>query len=244
MNQIHNEDCLTGMSKIPQNSVDLVLSDLPYAITQNAWDSLIPLDKLWTLWGYVLKPGGAIVLTASQPFTSILVSSNLNDFHHEWIWRKNKPTGHLNAHRMPMKIHESVLVFYHTKPGLYNPQGLKHFGKETRRGHNGDNYGDSGSSNFQDFTNYPRSILSFDLDEEQLHPTQKPVQLFSYLINTYSNEGDVVLDSCMGSGTTAVAAIATGRQFIGFETDANYCDIANERITKAENMQRFESLFE
>lgn len=242
MNYLFNEDCIVGMKRLTQNSVDLILSDLPYAITQNVWDSLIPLDQLWEQYRRVLKPGGAVVLTASQPFTSILVSSNLQDFHHEWIWQKNKPTGHLNAHRMPMKIHESVLVFGDVK--TYNPQGLRQFGKETRRGHNGTNYGESGTSNFQDFTNYPRSILVFDVDEEQLHPTQKPILMFEYLIQTYSNKGDLVLDSCIGSGTTAVAAIHTERDFVGFETDRDYYAIAQERIQGARQSRSFADLFE
>lgn len=233
---------MTGMDRLTPNSVDLILTDLPYAITQNVWDSLIPLDQLWYQYCRVLKPGGAVVLTASQPFTSILVSSNLSEFHHEWIWQKNKPTGHLNAHRMPMKIHESVLVFGDVK--TYNPQGLRQFDKEARRGHNGTNYGDSGSSNFQEFTNYPRSILRFDLDEEQLHPTQKPILMFEYLIQTYSNKGDLVLDSCVGSGTTAVAAIHTERNFVGFETDADYYAIAQERIQGARQSRSFTDLFE
>ena len=231
LNKIYNMDCLEGMKLIPDKSIDMILCDLPYGITQNKWDSIIPLDKLWQEYGRVIKYNGAIVLTASTPFDKILGASNIKSLRYEWIWKKNNVTGHLNAKRMPMKEHENILVFYNKQP-TYNPQGLVRFNKTTRRGGNGSNYGKSNTENFQEYTNYPRSILEFPYDKNKLHPTQKPVALFEYLIKTYTNENEIVLDNCMGSATTAVAAINTHRNYIGFELSEEYCKIAEERIRK------------
>lgn len=223
---------MTGLLEIPDGSVDLVFADLPYQMTRNRWDSLLPLPELWNHYRRLLTPNGAIVLTASQPFTSALVESNREQFRCEWIWRKNTATGHLNAKRYPLRSHESVLVF--GESGLtYNPQGLVRFEKMTRRGSNGTNYGQSGTENFQQFTNYPRSIVEFDSDPERQHPTQKPVALVEYFIRTYSSPGAVVLDNTMGSGSTGVAAIRAGRDFVGFEQDPGYFDIAVDRIRGA-----------
>lgn len=172
------------------------------------------------------------MLTGSQPFTSQLVASNPAWFRYEWIWRKNNATGHLNAHHMPMKEHENVLVFG-AGALTYNPQGLRLFMKKTRRGGNGGNYGVSGTENFQQFTGYPRSVIEFETDSPKLHPTQKPVALFEYLVRTYSNEGDTVLDNCCGSGTTGVACRNTGRNFIQMELDAKNCDVARARLMPA-----------
>ena len=229
LNKIYNEDCLEGMKRIPDGSVDMILCDLPYGITQNKWDSIIPLDKLWQEYDRVIKDNGAIVLTASTPFDKILGASNIKNLRYEWIWKKNNATGHLNAKRMPMKEHENILVFYKKQP-TYNPQGILPFNKITRRGSNGRNYNESKTQNFQEYTNYPRSVLEFPYDKNKLHPTQKPVGLFEYLIKTYTNEGNVVLDNCIGSGTTAVAAINTNRNYIGFELSEEYCKIAERRI--------------
>lgn len=229
MNQILCGDCQTLLPQVPSQAVALVLCDLPYGITQNAWDSIIPLAPLWEQYRRVLKPGGAVVLTASQPFTATLVNSNLDWFRYEWIWRKNNATGHLNAHRMPMKEHENILVFGAGQL-TYNPQGLKVFNKKTRRGGNGGNYGKSGTENFQAFTNYPRTVLEFETDTPKLHPTQKPVALFEYLVKTYSQPGDVVLDNCCGSGTTGVACAWTGRVSIQMDLSEEYCAIARERL--------------
>ena len=204
---------------------------MPYGITQNKWDSTIPLDSLWKEYNRIIKDNGAIVLTASTPFDKVLGVSNIKNLRYEWIWKKDNVTGHLNAHRMPMKEHENILVFYN-KQHTYNPQGLVQFDKITRRGSNGSNYGKSNTENFQEFTNYPRSILEFSYDKNKLHPTQKPIALFEYLIRTYTNEGETVLDNCMGSGTTAVACINTNRNYIGFELSEEYCKIAEERIRK------------
>ena len=172
------------------------------------------------------------MLTASQPFTSILGASNITALKYAWVWEKSAATGHLNAKRMPMKIHEDVLVFSTGKHSYY-PQGLKPYGKITRRGSNGENFGRSGTENFQAWTNYPRSILKFPSDSKPIHPTQKPVALMEYLIRTYTNEGELVLDNTMGSGTTGVACANTNRRFIGIEQDEAYFNIAHARIQEA-----------
>lgn len=220
-------DSIEQMRTIADGSVDLILCDLPYGTTQNKWDSVIPFDQLWVEYERVCA--GAIVLTASQPFTSSLVSSKLGWFRYAWVWEKTNATGHLNAKRMPMKLHEDVLVFS-KEPAPYFPQDLKPLGKVVRRGGNGGNFGASGTENFQEHTNYPRSILRFPNDSKPVHPTQKPVALMEYLIRTYTNEGELVLDNTMGSGTTGVAAVRSGRRFIGIERDEKYFAIAQERI--------------
>ena len=231
-NKIIHGDCLEVMKDIPNKSIDMILCDLPYGTTQCKWDSIIPFEPLWEQYKRIIKDNGAIVLTASQPFTSALVMSNIKWFKYEWIWVKNNATGHLNAKRKPMSIFEDIIVFSPSFP-KYNPQGLIPFNKKVRRGHNGSNYGVSGKENFQEFTNYPLDILCFDSDKNKLHPTQKPVALFEYLIKTYTNENEIVLDNCIGSGTTAIAAINTNRKFIGIEKDEEYFRIAQERTDKA-----------
>lgn len=229
MNLMHG-DCLEMMKLIPDGSVDMVLCDLPYGTTQNKWDAVIPFDQLWPEYRRICK--GAIVLTSSQPFTSIMIASNLADFKYAWVWEKSAATGHLNAKRMPMKLHEDINVFCKGS-APYNPQDLQPFNKTVRRGSNGSNFGDSGNENFQEFTNYPRSILRYPTDSKPVHPTQKPVALMEYLIRTYTNEGETVLDNTMGSGTTGVAAVNTGRKFIGIERDDKYFAIAQKRIENA-----------
>lgn len=223
-------DCLELMRELPDASVDMVLCDLPYGTTQNKWDAVIPFDALWREYERICT--GAIVLTASQPFSSALVMSRADWFRYAWVWEKSAATGHLNAKRMPMKLHEDILVFS-KRTAPYNPQGLVPFNKVTRRGNNGTNFGASGTENFQEFTNYPRSILRFAGDPKSVHPTQKPAALMEYLIRTYTNEGDTVLDNCMGSGTTGVACANTGRRFIGMELDADYFEIARKRVETA-----------
>jgi site-specific DNA-methyltransferase (adenine-specific) len=229
-------DCLELMTEIQDKSVDMILCDLPYGTTQNKWDSGIPLDKVWMCYERVIKDNGAIVLTAQTPFDKVLGVSNLNLLKYEWVWQKNKATGHLNAKKAPMKAHENILVFYKKMP-CYNPQmgnGRK-YSNSHKPGDSGDNYGKVGFSNVTDCTTrYPRSIIDFDVDiKAEYHPTQKPVALFEYLIKTYTNEGELVLDNCMGSGTTGVACANTGRKFIGIEQDATYFDLACERILTA-----------
>lgn len=223
-------DCLELMKQIPDDSVDMILCDLPYGTTRNKWDAVIPFPALWAAYERICR--GAIVLTASQPFTSALIMSKAAWFRHNWVWEKSAATGHLNAKRMPMKLHEDVLVFSRDAPPYY-PQGLQPFNKVTRRGNNGTNFGASGAENFQEFTNYPRSIVRFPSDPKPLHPTQKPLALMKYLALTYTKAGDIVLDNCMGSGTTGVACANTGRSFIGMEMSPEYFAIACKRIEQA-----------
>jgi site-specific DNA-methyltransferase (adenine-specific) len=236
LNRIYQRDCIEGMRMIPDKSIDMILCDLPYGTTRNKWDSVIELDELWEQYERVIKDNGATVLTAQTPFDKLLGASNLKFLKYEWIWEKNKATGHLNAKKMPMKAHENVLVFYKNLP-TYNPQGLVKKVKPTiRKGGkgNGTNYGKSDKDAIQEYENYPRDVLYFEMDTATVHPTQKPVSLFEYLIRTYTNEGDVVLDNCMGSGTTAVACVKTNRNFIGFETEPKYVEIANKRLDDLE----------
>jgi site-specific DNA-methyltransferase (adenine-specific) len=214
--------------------IDMILCDLPYGTTRNKWDSVIDLDKLWSLYKKLIKPNGAIVLTAQTPFDKVLGASNLEMLRYEWIWEKDNASNFLNARRNPMKIHENVLVFYKKMP-KYNPimrEGFKPYATKGRSNKLSSHYmknftpSDTGS---KDGKRFPVSILKFNT-ERGLHPTQKPVALFEYLIKTYTNEGDIVLDNCMGSGTTAVACLNTNRNFIGFELDENYFKLAKERI--------------
>jgi site-specific DNA-methyltransferase (adenine-specific) len=230
LNRIYQMDCIEGMRLIPDKSVDMILCDLPYGTTNNNWDSVIELDILWEAYERVIKDNGAIVLTCSQPFTTALNASNPKLFRYEWIWIKNNSTGFQLANKRPLKKHENISVFYKKQP-TYNPQGLIEYGKENRRGKVGDNWSDLKSNSYvQKYTNYPTQLLEFPYDKDKYHPTQKPVDLFAYLINTYTHEGETVLDNCMGSGTTAVAALRTNRKFIGFELESEYVRIANQRI--------------
>lgn len=226
-------DCLEVMADIPDGSVDLILCDLPYGTTQNKWDSVIPLDALWH--EYKRIASGAVVLTAQTPFDKVLGASNLSWLRYEWIWEKPKATGHLNAKRAPMKAHENILVFSERQP-TYNPQKTS---GEPYKGCGGasknDNYGGFAAvrEGSADGSRYPRSVLQFRHETKPLHPTAKPVALMEYLIRTYTNEGDVVLDSCMGSGATGVACANAGRRFIGIERDPSYFEIARSRIEQA-----------
>jgi site-specific DNA-methyltransferase (adenine-specific) len=230
---LHLGDCLDVMRTLAPGSVDMVLVDLPYGTTRNKWDAVIPFEPLWAEYRRVCKPNAAIVLTASQPFTAALVMSQPAAFRHSWVWRKSAATGHLNAKRQPMKEHEDIVVFGFGAP-LYNPQGTVPFGRLVRRGGNGGNFGKSGTENFQAVTGYPRTILHFAGEGRTVHPTQKPVALMEYLVRTYSDEGMVVLDNTMGSGTTGVACVNTGRRFIGIERDPGYFAIAERRIAEAQ----------
>jgi len=226
-------DCLERMREIPDGSIDMVLTDPPYGTTACKWDSVISLEPMWEQLNRVTKPNAAIVMTASQPFTSALGASNLRKLRYSWSWRKSAATGHLNAKRMPMSDFEDVLVFYRSQP-TYNPQGLISFGKVTRRGSNGECYGNSGKENLQEFTNYPRRTLEIASEGRTVHPTQKPVALMEYLVKTYTNEGETVLDFTMGSGTTGVACVNTGRDFVGIELDKEFFKIATQRIDEAQ----------
>ena len=241
-------DCLELMKDIPDGSIDMILCDLPYGTTACKWDSVIPFDALWLQYKRVVKSNGAIVLTASQPFTSALVMSNVKDFAYTWLWVKTRPTGFANAKKQPLRCVEDVLVFY-GKPPTYNPQDIirvdkvcrnsKSAGGETIRSNVEESSGKGslrtgGKEYVQEFTNYPRQFLELPHDSiGRVHPTQKPIALMEYLIRTYTNKGETVLDNCMGSGTTGVACINTNRNFIGIEMDENYFSIAKNRIESA-----------
>ena len=233
LNKIYNEDCLVGMKDIPDKSVDMILCDLPYGTTACKWDTIIPFEPLWEQYERVIKDNGAIVLTSSQPFTSALIMSKPELFKHEWIWKKQKPTNFYQVKQQPLKEHESVLVFA-KKRITYNPQGTVPVNiKNGRKNKSSNLYSKyDGGDYVQKVGNYPRSILFYPTegDKYRIHPTQKPVALFEYLIKTYTNKGETILDNCMGSGTTAIAAINTNRNYIGFELDKKYCELANNRI--------------
>lgn len=216
-NTIYNEDCVgqKGMRLIEPKSIDMILCDLPYGTTQNKWDSIIDLKLLWEQYERIIKDSGQIVLTAAQPFTSVLVTSNLELFKYEWIWKKTDSTNFLNAKHQPLRIHESVLVFY--KKHKYRPQGLRKFEKllKDNSAKTTENYGSTKGEQYkQEFTNYPESVIVFDSANNTIHPTQKPVDLFRYLIRTYSDKMDLILDNCMGAGTTAIACINEQRDYI------------------------------
>lgn len=243
-NELWMGDCLEHMKEIPDGSVDMVLCDLPYGTTQNKWDAVIPFEDMWEAYWRLLKPTGVIVLTASQPFTSALIMSQPKFFKHEWIWIKNRGSNFANTVREPMKEHESVLVFSKGK-WTYNKQ------MQERTGSGGDrvkynvafktetdNYGGFAGkeTNKLPEMRVPSTWQKFNT-EVGLHPTQKPVALMEYLIRTYTNEGETVLDNCMGSGTTGVACINTNRNFIGIEKDEKYFNIAVERINKAKELK-------
>ena len=234
---IYHGECLEIMKTLPYNSIDMVAADLPYAVTQNKWDSIIPFDQLWEQYDRICKPNAIIALTASQPFTSMLVMSNIKMFRHEWIWIKNRGSNFANTVREPMKEHESVLIFSKGK-WTYNKQ------MQERTGSGGDRIKynvkfETSSDNYREFETreenklpelrVPSSWQKFNT-EVGLHPTQKPVALFEYLIRTYTNEGDTVLDNCMGSGTTGVAATNLKRKFIGIEKEEKYYKISLDRI--------------
>ena len=261
---LYQGDCLVEMNNITENSVDLILCDLPYGTTDRKgikdkgdnrlleWDTVIPLDKLWEQYKRVLKPNGAVVLTADQPFTSQLIISNIDWFKYEWIWKKKKTTGFLLANYRPMKQTEDIVVFSPAGAAApsrdggnmtYNPQGLiekkvKKKNNAKRLGkflHNPEHMGKGNkllheTEYEQKYTNYPSEIIEFGLEKNIIHPTQKPVALMEYLVKTYTNEGEVVLDNCMGSGTTGVATVKCKREFIGIEQDVSYFEMASKRI--------------
>lgn len=231
---LYNDDCLNIFPLIDDRSIDMIFCDLPYSITACKWDIPIPLDILWGHYERVIKDDGVIVLTASQPFTSVLVSSNLKLFRYEWIWEKSQGTNPLNAKYMPLKKHESILIFY-KKRGVYNPQmtiGKPYSGFSSNTKNIGEVYGDNKSIHKENKgTRYPTTIQHFKHDTKKIHPTQKPVKLVEYFILTYSNEDDIVLDNCSGSGTTAIACINTKRKCIAIEKEVKYFNKSVERIS-------------
>ena len=235
MIQLIKGDCLELMKDIPDKSIDAIICDLPYGTTQNKWDVVTPLDKLWEQYKRILKPNGAIVLTGSEPFTSVLITSNLRDFKYNWIWKKTKATGFFDAKKRPLNNYETISIFY-AKPPTYNPQmtvAEKIYKRGFVKRKKSDCYGDE-----KDFVEvesglrYPKRIIEIgNADTRDIkHSTQKPIELMEYLIKTYTNEGDVVLDNTMGAGTTGVACINTNRNFIGIELDDKYFEIAEKRI--------------
>lgn len=231
--RFYNEDCFDAMLEIPDGVIDMVLCDLPYGTTQNKWDSVLPLDKLWAEYWRVCKSNAAIVLTAQTPFDKLLGMSQIDFLKYEWIWEKTEASGHLNAKIQPMKAHENVLVFY-KEQCLYNPQKIKAKPvKIVQKSANGSsNYGDQTPTTYESDERYPRSVqlISKDNKNKKVHPTQKPVVLFEYFIKTYTNEGDLVLDNTAGSGTTAIAAINTNRKWVCIEKEKEYYDKALDRI--------------
>lgn len=246
INKIHHGDCLELMKLIPNNSIDMILCDLPYGTTQNKWDLVLDFDLLWLQYNRIIKKDCPIILTAQSPFDKILGASNIKNLKYEWIWHKSQSTGFLNAKKMPMKEHENILVFY-TKLKTYNPilkdKPLKNIRplKTDKPFTNNGNYGDFKAGNFREIAqdkSYPSSILYYENPQNGLHPTEKPVDLFRYLIKTYSNQGDIVLDNCCGSGTTAIAADLEKRDFICMELESRYFDIAVKRLKQHQSQTK------
>jgi len=231
---IINGDCLVEMKNITDKSVDMILCDLPYGMTKNSWDVVIPFDKLWCEYNRIIKDNGAIVLFGSQPFTSLMITSNLNMFRYCLVWEKNKFSDFLNSKRKPMKTNEDIAVFYKKQP-VYNPQywystpytrwnTQSAVDKQSNYGTHKENYVES------DGKRLPTTVLKFNRVERPLHPTQKPTDLLEWLIKTYTNENDIVLDNCMGVGSTGVACKNINRKFIGIELETKYYEIAKNNI--------------
>ena len=234
LDTIHHGDCLDLMHDIPDRSVDMILCDLPYGTTACKWDTIIPFAPLWAHYERIIKPKGAIVLTAQAPFDKVLGASNLRLLKYEWIWEKEAGTGFLNAKLYPLKSHENILVFSkgtHT----YNPQMTAGKPYVCKKGGGTDNYNQDSKPVIitkNEGLRYPKTVLRFTRDKAKLHPTQKPVALFEYLIRTYTNEGDTVLDNCAGSCTTAIAALNTNRRFICIEQEEKYVAIGRRRVVE------------
>ena len=237
LNKIYNEDCLEGMKNFEDKSIDMILCDLPYGTTQNKWDSVIPLDELWKEYKRIIKDNGVIVLTSQGIFTAKLMLSNEKWFKYKLVWVKSKATNFLNAKKQPLRKHEDICVFYNKQP-QYNPQMTEGepYDKGVRKNQLTGSYGDFNPVHVKsEGMRYPTDVVYFKTAESEgkvYHSTQKPVALFEYLIKTYTDEGEIVLDNCIGSGTTAVACLNTNRNFIGFEKEEKYYNIANERIEK------------
>ena len=226
-------DCLEKMKEIPDKTIDMILCDLPYGTTQNKWDSVIPLDIIWEQYKRIIKDNGVIALFAQTPFDKVLGISNLKMLKYEWIWEKEQGTGFLNAKKMPLKSHENILVFYEKMP-IYNPQMVGDDIRKVKRNtieYKSTNYNTHIEIKESEYKGrYPKSIIKFNRDKIKFHPTQKPVPLLEYLIETYTNEGGLVLDFTMGSGSTGVACLNTNRKFVGIELEKEYFDIATNRL--------------
>ena len=229
-----NGDCLELMKGISDNSVDMILCDLPYGTTACKWDIIIPFEELWNQYNRIIKDNGAIVLFSAQPFTTRLINSNLKNFKYCWYWKKNNVTGGIFCKYQPMRCIEDICVFYKKMP-TYNPQGLKKLDKNiVNIPTENEVYKKKKNPSVQTHTGYPKHLLEFtnNATNKRYHPTQKPVELLEYLIKTYTNEGDIVLDNCMGSGSTGVACWNTKRRFIGIELNEKYFNIAKNRINR------------
>ena len=246
--RLYNDDMFNILWRIEDQSINLLLTDFPYGTLNKKrieWDKVIDYDRFWQQVDRICKPNAAIISTAAQPFTSVLISTNYANFKYCLVWEKSKATGYLNAKKQPMRAHEDIVVFYKKQP-TYNPQmtigkpydkgtavrDATQYGKQTKAVHVKNTEG----------TRYPRSVLYFKTaeDEGKLHPTQKPISLYEYLIRTYSNEGDVVLDPCMGSGTTGIASLNTNRGFIGIEREEEYYKVAEERLNNHVTVEEVE----
>lgn len=233
--ELYKGDCLEVMDRLIEEGVkvDAIITDPPYGTTACKWDSVIPFEPMWERLKKLRKDNTPIVLFGSEPFSSVMNFSNVSEFKYSWVWQKTLKTGFQLANKRPLKQHELISVFYKRQP-TYNPQDLKPYGKVNRRGSTGDNWSELKEKEYvQKFTNYPTQILRFPSEGKTMHPTQKPVALLEYLIKTYTNEGETVLDFTMGSGTTGVACVNTNRNFIGIELDDNYFKIAEQRIAEA-----------
>ncbi|MBW0432305.1 site-specific DNA-methyltransferase [Leptospira yasudae] len=250
--QLFKDDCFNIFPQIPDKSVNLVLCDLPYGTTDCSWDKILPFKELWEQYNRMIVENGAVILTASQPFTTALINSNPKYFRYELIWYKTKASGFLHANKMPNKSHENILIFYKKLP-VYNPQKYQIDPKFQRKGK-------SSKKNYSKLFNvrgpksetyqyldlgqrHPDSVLCFPSESGKgIHPTQKPTALMNFLISSYSNVGDTILDNCMGSGTTGVACIQTDRNFIGFEKEEEYFELAQRRIEIAKKVRRLKTL--
>lgn len=235
INEIYLGDCLELMPKHVENkSIDMIFCDLPYGTTACKWDTIIPFDELWSEYERVIKDNGAIVLFGSEPFSSDLRMSNIKKYRYDWIWEKTKPIGFGNSNKMPLKSYETVSVFYKNLP-TYNPQGLIAIKEKTVTRKSNEQpsvYGKTGlvGSFKRKYTNYPRQILRFPNTNKNQHPTQKPIELIEYMIRTYTNEGDLILDNTCGSGTTGLGAKNLNRNYIMMEQDPKYYEIACKRV--------------
>ena len=234
--ELYQGDCLDVMKNIDDESIDMILCDLPYntnkrRTTWNLWDCEINLDELWKHYNRIIKGNGAIVLFSQGLFSAQLIMSNPKNYKYEWIWQKEQGTGFLNAKRMPLRNHENILVFYKKQP-IYNPQMREGKPYTTTKGSKSSNYASTDKivTTENKGERYPLTVLNFKRDKDKFHPTQKPIDLLEYLIKTYTNEGMMILDNCMGSGSTGVACMNANRKFIGIELDENYFNIAKERI--------------
>lgn len=243
LNKVIEGDCLKVMPLIPDKSIDMILCDLPYGTTQNKWDIVIPFELLWKQYKRIIKNNGAILLFGQEPFSSFLRMSNIEQFKYDWIWEKSQSRGFLNAWKQPLRDFEIISVFYKNQP-FYNPQLINkpehNIRSKTIRTKSSNNYGNHNMDIHKNSTDksMPKQIIKFNNCQEYLHPTQKPLDLIIYLLNTHSNENDIVLDNCAGSGTTGEACLETGRNYVLIEKEKKYVDIINNRIEKFKEQGR------